>query len=72
MAETQTAHSERTVNRTCGQVEILAHLYAMGRYLLRGTVRYPVHATPRRSLGRGSEKGTHGWKGDAIETGQFR
>jgi RNA-directed DNA polymerase len=48
-------------------------LYAMGLHRLLGTVRYPMQATPRRSsLSRVPENGTHGLKGDAMETGQPR
>src|SRR5262252_671710 len=48
-------------------------LYAMGLHRLMGTVRYPAQATPRRSsLSRVPENGTHGLKGDAMETGQPR
>jgi len=48
-------------------------LYAMGLHRLMGTVRYPMQATPRRSsLSRVPENGTHGLKGDAMETGQPR
>jgi len=48
-------------------------LYAMGLHRLLGTVRYPRQATPRRSsLSRVPENGTHGLKGDAMETGQLR
>jgi len=36
-------------------------------------VQYPTQATPRRSsLSRVPENGTHGLKGDAMETGQPR
>jgi RNA-directed DNA polymerase len=48
-------------------------LYAMGLHRLMGTVRYPRQATPRRSsLSRVPENGTHGLKGDVMETGQPR
>jgi RNA-directed DNA polymerase len=48
-------------------------LYTMGLHRLIGTVRYPTQATPRRSsLSRVPENGTHGLKGDAMETGQPR
>jgi hypothetical protein len=48
-------------------------LYAMGLHRLMGTVRYPTQATPRRSsVSRVPENGTHGLKGDAMETGQPR
>jgi hypothetical protein len=48
-------------------------LYAMGLHRLMGTVQYPAQATPRRSsLSRVPENGTHGLKGDAMETGQPR
>jgi RNA-directed DNA polymerase len=40
-------------------------LYGMGLHQLRGTVKYPAQATPRRSsLSRVPENGTHGLKGD--------
>jgi RNA-directed DNA polymerase len=40
-------------------------LYGMGLHRLRGTVKYPAQATPRRSsLSRVPENGTHGLKGD--------
>ncbi|HXP15712.1 MAG TPA: group II intron maturase-specific domain-containing protein [Terriglobales bacterium] len=46
-------------------------LYGMGLHQLMGTVKYPAQATPRRSsLRRVLENGTHGLKGDAMETGQ--
>ena len=46
-------------------------LYALGLHQLMGTVQYPAQATPRRSpLSRVPENGTHGLKGDAMETGQ--
>src|SRR5262249_26234738 len=48
-----------------------AQLYALGLHRLMGTVRYPSQATPRRSsLSRVPENGTHGLKGDAMETGR--
>ena len=48
-------------------------LYGMGLHQLQGTVQYPAHATPRRSsLSRVPENGTHGLKGDAMETDQRR
>ena len=48
-------------------------LYAMGLHRLMGTVGYPTQATPRRSsVSRVPENGTHGLKGDAMETGQPR
>jgi hypothetical protein len=48
-------------------------LYGMGLHKLMGTVKYPTQATPRRSsLSRVPENGTHGLKGDAMETGQLR
>src|SRR5262249_2174840 len=48
-----------------------AQFYALGLHRLMGTVRYPSQATPRRSsLSRVPENGTHGLKGDAMETGQ--
>jgi RNA-directed DNA polymerase len=44
-------------------------LYGMGLHRLMGTVHYPAQATPRRSsLSRVPENGTHGLKGDAMET----
>lgn len=52
---------------TCSQ----PWLYTMGLYRLRGTVRYPAQATPRRSsLSRVQEICTHGLKGGYMETGQ--
>jgi RNA-directed DNA polymerase len=46
-------------------------LYGLGLHRLMGTVQYPAHATPRRSsLSRVPENGTHGLKGDEMETGQ--
>ena len=40
-------------------------LYGMGLHQLRGTVKYPSQATPRRSsLSRVPENGTHGLKGE--------
>jgi len=46
-------------------------LYGMGLHKLMGTVKYSTQATPRRSsLSRVPENGTHGLKGDAMETGQ--
>jgi hypothetical protein len=48
-------------------------LYGMGLHRLMGTVHYPAQATPRRSsLSRVPENGTHGLKGDAMETDQPR
>jgi len=48
-------------------------LYGLGLHRLMGTVHYPAQATPRRSsLSRVPENGTHGLKGDAMETGQPR
>ena len=48
-------------------------LHGMGLYRLQGTVCYPAPATPRRSsLSRVPENGTHGLKGDAMETDQLR
>src|SRR5215469_5659217 len=48
-------------------------LHAMGLHRLMGTVRYPAQATPRRSsLSRVPENGTHGLKGDEMDTGQPR
>jgi RNA-directed DNA polymerase len=48
-------------------------LYAMGLHRLLGTVQSPTQATPgRSSLSRVPENGTHGLKGDAMETGQLR
>jgi len=41
-----------------------ARLYGMGLYRLRGTVKYPANATPRRpSVSRVRENRTHGLKG---------
>ena len=41
-------------------------LHGMGLYRLRGTVRYPAQAAPRRSsLSRVRENRTHGLKGDS-------
>ncbi len=46
-------------------------LRGMGLYRLMGIVKYPSQATPRRSsLSRVSENGTHGLKGDSMETGR--
>jgi RNA-directed DNA polymerase len=48
-------------------------LYAMDLHRLMGTVCYPAQATPRRSsVSRVPENGTHGLKGDAMETDQPR
>jgi RNA-directed DNA polymerase len=48
-------------------------LYGMGLHRLMGTVCYPAQATPRRSsLSRVPENGTHGLKGDTMETDQLR
>ena len=48
-------------------------LYDMGLHKLMGTVKSPAQATPRRSsLSRVPENGTHGLKGDAMETDQPR
>jgi hypothetical protein len=45
----------------------------MGLHQLMGTVRYPAQATPRRSsLSRVPENGTHGLKGDSMETGRLQ
>jgi RNA-directed DNA polymerase len=45
-------------------------LRGMGLHKLMGTVQYPAQATPRRSsLSRVPENGTHGLKGDFMETG---
>ena len=45
--------------------------YGMGLHRLQGTVRYPVHATPRRSsLSCVRENRTHSLKGGYMETGQ--
>jgi len=45
----------------------------MGPHQLMGTVQQSAQATPRRSsLSRVLENGTHGLKGDAMETGQRR
>jgi hypothetical protein len=39
---------------------------------LQGTVKYPTQATPRRSsLSRVPENGTHGLKGNSMETGRL-
>jgi len=49
-----------------GRVEKWTHdrFVSMGLYRLRGTVKYPTHATPRRSsLSRVQENCTHGLKG---------
>jgi RNA-directed DNA polymerase len=46
-------------------------LYGMGLHKLMGTVKYPSQATPRRSsLSRVPENGTHGLKGNYMETGR--
>lgn len=46
-------------------------LYGMGLHKLMGTVQYPAQATPRRSsVSRVPENGTHGLKGDSMETGR--
>ena len=48
-------------------------LYGMGLHKLMGTVQYPAQATPRRSsLSRVPENGTHGLKGDSMETGRLQ
>jgi RNA-directed DNA polymerase len=48
-------------------------LQGMGLHRLQGTVCYPAQATPRRSsVSRVLENGTHGLKGDAMETDQHR
>jgi group II intron reverse transcriptase/maturase len=48
-------------------------LQGMGLHRLQGTVSYPAQAAPRRSsLSRVPENGTHGLKGDTMETGQHR
>ena len=48
-------------------------LYTMGLHRLMGTAQSPAQATPRRSsVSRVPENGTHGWKGDAMETAQPR
>ena len=45
--------------------------YGMGLHRLQGTVRYPMHATPRRSsLSCVRENRTHSLKGGYMETGQ--
>jgi RNA-directed DNA polymerase len=45
-------------------------LHGMGLHQLMGTLQYPARATPRRSsLSRVPENGTHGLKGDSMETG---
>jgi RNA-directed DNA polymerase len=68
----------RWMIRRCGQ-RVSGHLdqwppqrfYDMGLYRLRGTVRYPTQATPRRSsLSRVRENRLHGLKGGYMETGQ--
>jgi len=47
-------------------------LYGMGLHQLMGTVKYPAQATPRRSsLSRVPENGTHGLKGESMETGRL-
>jgi RNA-directed DNA polymerase len=49
----------------------VAQLQGMGLPQLAGTVKYPAQATPRRSsLSRVPENGTHGLKGDSMETGR--
>jgi RNA-directed DNA polymerase len=46
-------------------------LFGMGLYKLQGTVRYPSHATPRRSsVSCVPENGTHSLKGGYMETGR--
>jgi group II intron reverse transcriptase/maturase len=46
-------------------------LYGMGLHRFQGTVKYPSHATPRKSsLSRVPENGTHGLKGGYMETGR--
>ena len=48
-------------------------LYEMGLHRLRGTVKYPAQATPRRSsVSRVPENGTHGLKGDLMEPGRLK
>jgi RNA-directed DNA polymerase len=47
-------------------------LYGMGLHKLMGTVKYPAQATPRRSsVSRVPENGTHGLKGDSMESGSL-
>ena len=47
-------------------------LSGMGLHRLRGTVRYPAQATPRRSsLSRVPENGMHGLKGGLMAQGRF-
>jgi RNA-directed DNA polymerase len=49
-----------------------SQLYGMGLHRLQGTVKYPTQATPRRSsLSRVPENGTHGLKGNSMETGRL-
>jgi group II intron reverse transcriptase/maturase len=58
--------------RVCGRLETWTHqrFYDLGLYRLRGTVRYPAQATPRRSsLSPVQEICTHGLKGGCMETG---
>jgi group II intron reverse transcriptase/maturase len=67
----------RWQHRRCGQRAAKRapwtgdQLYGMGLHRLMGTVKYPAQATPRRSsLSRVPENGTHGLKGDYMETGR--
>jgi hypothetical protein len=56
-----------------GRVEKWTHdrFVGMGLHRLRGTVKYPAHATPRRSsVSRVRENRTHGLKGGYMETGR--
>ena len=56
----------RRAGQRRGRLEKWSHdrFVAMGLYRLRGTVKYPVQATPRRSsLSRVQENCTHGLKG---------
>jgi group II intron reverse transcriptase/maturase len=67
----------RWQHRRCGQRAAKRapwtgdQLYGMGLHKMMGTVKYPAQATPRRSsLSRVPENGTHGLKGDYMETGR--
>lgn len=69
----------RWQHRRCGQRAAKRapwtgdQLYGMGLHKLMGTVKYPAQATPRRSsLSRVPENGTHGLKGDYMETGRLQ
>ena len=56
-----------------GRVEKWTHdrFVGMGLHRLRGTVKYPAQAAPRRSsVSRVRENRTHGLKGGYMETGQ--